>query len=102
VTQPSVHAGTGRPRTHVITGAASGMGLEVARRLVERGDDVVALVRSQMRMRQMYDGLPGLQAVQVADLADIAELSDVALELASACRADGPGPGRWRAHGAVA
>jgi NADP-dependent 3-hydroxy acid dehydrogenase YdfG len=68
-------------RTHVITGAASGMGFEVARRLVARGDQVVALVRSETRMQELYDELPGVSAVQVADLADTAELRDVAGEL---------------------
>lgn len=70
-------------RTHVITGAASGMGLEVARRLVDRGDDVVALVRSEARMAQLYDELPGVSAAQVADLSDVSQLQDVATELAS-------------------
>jgi NADP-dependent 3-hydroxy acid dehydrogenase YdfG len=73
----------GATRTHVVTGAASGMGLEVVRRLIDRGDEVVALVRSEARMAQLYDELPGLAAVQVADLADIAELQMVATELAA-------------------
>jgi short-subunit dehydrogenase len=54
--------------THLITGAGSGIGAVVARRLLDRGNSLVLLARSQQRaaeLRAAYDGAD----VQVADLA---------------------------------
>jgi NADP-dependent 3-hydroxy acid dehydrogenase YdfG len=69
--------------THVLTGAASGIGRAVAERLVARGDKVLALVRSEARLTQLAEELPGLEALQVADLASPADLRRLAAELAS-------------------
>jgi len=54
---------------HLVTGAGSGIGLVVAERLLERGDDLVLLARSPERAHDLREELPGA-AVLVADLAD--------------------------------
>ncbi|KRF30360.1 SDR family oxidoreductase [Nocardioides sp. Soil805] len=54
---------------HLITGAGSGIGLVLARRLADRGDDLVLLARSEERAEQMRADLPHAAYV-VADLAD--------------------------------
>ena len=54
--------------THLLTGAGSGIGAALARRLVERGDDVVVLARDAGRARQIAEQLPGASTL-VGDLA---------------------------------
>lgn len=61
-------------RTHLVTGASSGIGYAVARRLAGRGDALVLVVRSPERAADF----PGA-IVRVADLADPAAIE--ALEL---------------------
>ncbi|WP_202513138.1 SDR family NAD(P)-dependent oxidoreductase, partial [Streptomyces sp. SID3343] len=51
--------------TYVITGAASGIGAEIARLLRERGHELVAIVRSKARAEELAG--PGVRTV-VADL----------------------------------
>ena len=60
--------------THLLTGAGSGIGAVLARRLVERGDDVVVLARDAGRARQIAEQLPGVSAL-VGDLAQPGRLS---------------------------
>ncbi|MCT1366149.1 MULTISPECIES: SDR family oxidoreductase [Microbacterium] len=60
--------------THLLTGAGSGIGAVLARRLVERGDDVVVLARDAGRARQIADDLPGVSTL-VGDLAQPGRLS---------------------------
>jgi len=60
--------------THLITGAGSGIGAVLARRLRDRGDDVVALVRDAGRAREVAEALPGAR-VLVGDLAQPGRLS---------------------------
>jgi NAD(P)-dependent dehydrogenase (short-subunit alcohol dehydrogenase family) len=60
--------------THLITGAGSGIGAVLARRLLDRGDEVVALVRDAGRARQVAAHLPGVSTV-VGDLAQPGRLS---------------------------
>ncbi|MFB8190836.1 SDR family oxidoreductase [Microbacterium sp. NPDC055988] len=60
--------------THLITGAGSGIGSVLARRLLERGDAVVALARDAGRARQIAADLPGASVI-VGDLAQPGRLS---------------------------
>ncbi|MEO5853912.1 MAG: SDR family oxidoreductase [Nocardioides sp.] len=55
--------------THLVTGAGSGIGAVVARRLHERGDHLVLLARSESRADELVQTFPGSVTV-VADLAD--------------------------------
>jgi len=54
---------------HLVTGAGSGIGAGVARRLHERGDRLVLLARSEARAAELVELFPGSTTV-VADLAD--------------------------------
>jgi len=56
-------------RTHVVTGAGSGIGLALAHRLTERGDDLVLLARTDARAAELAQTFPRAQLL-VADLAD--------------------------------
>ncbi len=61
--------------THFLTGAGAGIGRSVARRLADRGDDLVLLARNEQRAADLAAQLPGCRTV-VADLADPAGLAD--------------------------
>jgi NAD(P)-dependent dehydrogenase (short-subunit alcohol dehydrogenase family) len=56
--------------THLVTGAGSGIGALLARRLLERGEDVFVTARTPERAHDLRDALPGAE-VLVADLADV-------------------------------
>ncbi|WP_091234361.1 SDR family oxidoreductase [Microbacterium sp. 3J1] len=59
---------------HLITGAGSGIGAALARRLLGRGDQVVLLARDAGRARAIAESLPGSSAI-VGDLAQPGRLS---------------------------
>lgn len=54
--------------THLLTGAGSGIGAVLARRLLDRGDEVLVVARSTARGEELAADLPGA-SVLVADLA---------------------------------
>ncbi|WP_128380110.1 SDR family oxidoreductase [Streptomyces cavernae] len=60
--------------THVITGAGSGIGEAVARRLHERGDELVLHARNAGRAKELAAAFPGSKTL-VGDLADPDRLS---------------------------
>ncbi|CAM3474187.1 SDR family oxidoreductase [Nocardioides dubius] len=64
-------------RRHLITGAGSGIGNRVARRLHERGDALLLLARDEARGGELAAEFPGA-AVVVGDLADPGSLAGIA------------------------
>jgi NADP-dependent 3-hydroxy acid dehydrogenase YdfG len=60
--------------THVITGAGSGIGAAVARRLQERGDELVLHARDAGRAKELAARFPGARTL-VGDLNDPDKLS---------------------------
>ena len=69
--------------THVITGAASGIGAALARRLADRGDRLVLIARNASRAEELSGTFPQAQ-VLVADLADPGTLNGLGRQV------DGP------------
>ena len=64
-------------RTRLLTGAGSGIGEVLARRLRERGDEVWLLARSEERAGELAEACPGARTL-VADLADPAAVEALA------------------------
>jgi len=60
-------------RTHLITGAGSGIGAAVAEKLAARGDDLVLLARSEERAAELSERFPRAQTF-AADLGDPASI----------------------------
>jgi short-subunit dehydrogenase len=67
-------------RTHLLTGAGSGMAAVLAERLLERGDSLILVARSTERAHDLRADLPDA-TVLVADLADPAAVEAVAGQL---------------------
>lgn len=65
-------------RTHLVTGAGSGIGACVARALLDRGDDLLLLARDESRARELEQEYAGARTV-VADLADVASIAPLDL-----------------------
>src|SRR5437879_631137 len=64
----------GRMSIHVITGAGSGIGAAVTRRLLERGDELWLLARDAGRAKELAGEFPGARTL-VGDLAEPERLS---------------------------
>lgn len=64
--------------THLLTGAGSGIGAVLARTLLDRGDDLVLLARTQERAAELDSAYAGARTV-VADLADAAAVDGLDL-----------------------
>lgn len=62
----------------LVTGSADGLGLMVARHLVEQGHAVVLHARSRPRAEHARRALPGAEGVLVGDVATLAAVRDVA------------------------
>jgi short-subunit dehydrogenase len=60
--------------THLLTGAGSGIGAAVTRRLLERGDELWLLARDAGRARELATAYPGAHTL-VGDLAEPERLS---------------------------
>lgn len=65
-------------RTHLVTGAGSGIGALVAAALLERGDEVQVVARSEQRATELAAQLPGARTL-VADLAQPASVEALSL-----------------------
>lgn len=63
-------------RTHLVTGATSGIGRAVAQRLAARGDRLMLVVRSEDRVERLAAAIPSYWRIVVTDLADIEALAD--------------------------
>ncbi|HEX6516143.1 MAG TPA: SDR family oxidoreductase [Nocardioidaceae bacterium] len=64
---------------HLVTGAGAGIGRCTARRLAERGDELVLLARSEARAEELRGDFPGARTL-VADLDDPAVLAGALAE----------------------
>jgi len=70
-------------RTHVLTGAGSGIGAALARRLADRGDRLILVARDGERAQQLTAAYPGSSSI-VADLADPASFESAVTDAAEA------------------
>lgn len=68
---------TDRPATWLVTGTSRGLGLELVRQLLGRGDNVAATTRSVERLRAALDDTPTDRLLPIGlDLADGAAVAD--------------------------
>ncbi|HEX5367113.1 MAG TPA: SDR family oxidoreductase [Acidimicrobiales bacterium] len=72
--------------TALVTGASSGIGRQLARRLAAEGTELVLVARDEARLRALADEVPVGAEVLAADLADRAALAAVEARVADAGR----------------
>ncbi|MCY4575495.1 MAG: SDR family oxidoreductase [Chloroflexi bacterium] len=65
------------PDTYMVAGAASGVGMHVTRKLLERGENVRAFVRNGRKLRDIF-GTPDNLSIFVGDIADHAAAFEAA------------------------
>ncbi len=63
-------------RTILITGGTSGIGFELARQLIERGNTVIVTGRDQRRVLEAQSSLPAVHAIQ-SDASKAADIDDL-------------------------
>lgn len=78
---PNPNPADGRRRTALLTGAAGGIGTEVARRLSAQGYQIIGVDLHARAVNQALDGLPGVEAVE-CDLSDPAATTELAARIA--------------------
>lgn len=59
------------PRSVVVVGASSGIGLAAAQQLSARGDQLVLVARDEGRLQEVAASLPGPAVVSAADVTDV-------------------------------
>lgn len=68
---------TAAPATWFVTGTSSGLGLELVRQLLQRGDNVAATTRSAERLREALSGVDTERLMPLeVDLTDSAQVHD--------------------------
>ena len=64
-----------QPKTWLITGASSGIGLAVTRQLLEKGNKVAALVRGLQKLKALQEQYPEQLSVTELDLSDTRKIA---------------------------
>jgi 3-oxoacyl-[acyl-carrier protein] reductase len=77
-----------KEKLFIVTGASSGLGYAVLKRLLDEGADVIAVARSKERLQEIEDAYPGTMVSYAGDLTEERTL-DAILSLVGSQRLDG-------------